>query len=106
MLEKRKATRQLKQKIQFEEINKKVVAKEGRLKRYWDRIKQYRQYRTFQSNEKILWDINGSPNLGQTTRSRDSQQKKKKWTCRIGDFAVSAYHKVKFKKKTQKRDEY
>ena len=29
-----------------------ILAKEGRLKRYQDKIKQYRQNRTFQSNEK------------------------------------------------------
>ena len=44
--EKRKAT-QVKQTIQQEEINHKVLAKGGKLKKYWDRIKQYRQNRTF-----------------------------------------------------------
>ena len=46
--QRRKVTQQLKQKIQREEINQKALAKEGRLKRYWDRIKQYRQKRTFE----------------------------------------------------------
>ena len=40
--EKRKETEQLKQTIQLEEINQKVSAKEGWLKRYRDMIKQYR----------------------------------------------------------------
>ena len=38
--------------IQLEEIYQKVLAKEGRLKRYRQRVKQYRQNRTFQNNEK------------------------------------------------------
>ena len=33
--------------IQLEEINQKVLAKEGRLKRYRQKVKQYRQNRTF-----------------------------------------------------------
>ena len=37
--------------IQLEEINQKVLAKEGRLKRYRQRVKQYRQNRTFQNNK-------------------------------------------------------
>ena len=45
---------------------------------------------------KIRWDfldINGSPNLGQTTRPSDSQQKRR--MCGSVDFAVSADHRVK-----------
>ena len=38
--------------IQLEELNQKVLAKEGIVKRYRDRVKQYRQNRTFQNNEK------------------------------------------------------
>ena len=33
-------------------IKKTAMIKEGRLKRYWDKSKQYRQNRTFQNNEK------------------------------------------------------
>ena len=43
---KEKATQE-KIAIQLEEINQKVLAKEGRLKRYRQRLKQYRQNRTF-----------------------------------------------------------
>ena len=38
--------------IQLEEINQKILAKEVRLKRYRQKVKQYRQSRTFQNNEK------------------------------------------------------
>ena len=44
-----KRERQHKKKItvQLEEINQKVLAKEGRLSRNRQRVKQYRQNRTF-----------------------------------------------------------
>ena len=45
-------TTQEKLTIQLEEINQKVLAKKGRLKRYRQRVKQYRQNRTFQNNER------------------------------------------------------
>ena len=38
-----------------------------------------------------FWGINGSPNLSQTTRSWNNQQKKR--TCRIMDFGVQLDHK-------------
>ena len=43
---------QRQQKTQHEEINQKVLAKEGRLKRYCDWSKQYKQHRTFQNFER------------------------------------------------------
>ena len=43
-----------------------------------------------------------SSNPNQTTRPNDNQRKKKR-TCRIGNFAVPAYHKVKLKE-GEKRD--
>ena len=49
-----KATRE-KITVQLEEINPKVLAKEGRLKRYRQRVKQYRQNRTFQNNERKFY---------------------------------------------------
>ena len=48
---KEKAT-QGKIKVQLEEINQKVLMKEGRLKRYRQRVKKYRQKRIFQNNER------------------------------------------------------
>ena len=39
-------------KVQLEEINQRVLAKEGRFKRYRHRVKQYRQNRTLQNNER------------------------------------------------------
>ena len=51
-----------------------------------------------------FWDTTGSLNLGQTTRSYNNQQQKKR-TCRIVDFAVPADHRVK-SKECEKRDKY
>ena len=39
--------RKLERKVQLEETYQKILAKEGKLKRYRDRTKQYRQNRTF-----------------------------------------------------------
>ena len=44
-------TTQEKITIELEEINQKVLAKEGKSKRYWQRVKQYRQNRTFHNKE-------------------------------------------------------
>ena len=38
--------------IKLQETEQKVLAKEGRLKRYRQRVKQYRQNKTFKTNEK------------------------------------------------------
>ncbi len=50
---KEKATRE--KIIQLEEINQKVLAKEGRFKRYQQSVKQYRQNRTFQNKERKFY---------------------------------------------------
>ena len=41
--------------VQLEEINQKILAKEGTLKRYRQKGKQYRQNRTFQNNERKFY---------------------------------------------------
>ena len=38
--------------MQLEEINQKILVKRGRHKRYQDRVKQYKQNKTFQNNER------------------------------------------------------
>ena len=56
-------TTQEKLTIKLEEINQKVLEKEGRLKRYQQRVKQYRQNRTFQNNErKFYQQLGGNDN--------------------------------------------
>ena len=47
-----KAQLELKKKARGDQP--KILAKEGRLKRYQNKTKQYRQKRKFQNNEKIL----------------------------------------------------
>ena len=50
-----------------------------------------------------LWHTNGSPNLGQTIRPYNNQQKKK--ICKIIDFVVPADHRIKLRE-CEKRDKY
>ena len=52
---------------------------------------------------KLLKDL-AQTNLGQTTRFRDTQQKKKR-TCRIVDFAVPADRRVKLKQSEKKNSQ-
>ena len=47
---------------------------------------------------------NGSPHLGQTARPNDNQRKKKS-TCQIVNFAVSADHRVKLGE-SEKKNKY
>ena len=49
--------------VQLEEINQKVMSKEGRLKRYRQRVKQYRQNRTFQNNERKFYQQLGGSDM-------------------------------------------
>ena len=53
--QKEKSNTRKKKTLQLEEINQKVLAKEGRLKRHQLRIKQWRQNWTFQNNEKKFY---------------------------------------------------
>ena len=62
--------------IQLEEIKQKVLAKEGRLNRYRQRVKQYSQNRTFQNIERKFYQqvggddmkINQQPDARKTER--------------------------------------
>ena len=47
-----------------------------------------------------LWHTNESPNLGQKTRSYSNLKKER--TCKIVDFVVPAYHKIKLKESEKK----
>ena len=58
---KEKATRE--KIMQLEEINEKVLTKEGRIKRYRQRVKQYRQNRTFQNNERKFYQQLGGGDM-------------------------------------------
>ena len=62
--------------VQLEEINQKVLAKEGRLKRYRQKVKQYRQNKTFQNNERKFYQQLGGSN---TKTYQQPDAKKKIW---------------------------
>ena len=49
-----------------------------------------------------LWHTDGSPNLSQNFKPYNNQQKRKR-TCKIVDFAVSADHRIKLKE-CEKKD--
>ena len=51
-----------------------------------------------------LWYSHGSPNLDQTTRPYNNQQKKKR-ICKIVNFTVPAHHRIKLKE-CEKKDKY
>ena len=62
--------------MQLEERNQKILAKEGRLKIYQDRVKQYNQIRTFQNNErKFYQQLGGEPlNTYQQLDAKEAKQ--------------------------------
>ena len=51
-----------------------------------------------------LWHLHRSPNLGQKTKPKNNQQKKKR-ICKIVDYAVLADHRIKLKD-CEKKDKY
>ena len=65
--------------MQCEEINQKVLVKEGRLKRYWDRIKQYRQNRTLKKT-KIILPPSRWGNVRRQTQQLDDKKTKQFWS--------------------------
>ena len=64
--------------VQLEEINQKILAKEGRLKRCRQRVKQYRQDRTFQNNERKFYQQLGGRNT-KTYQQPDAKETERFW---------------------------
>ena len=64
--------------VQLEEINQKILAKEGRLKRYRQRVKQYRQNRTFQNNERKFYQKLGGDD-SKTYQQPDAKETERFW---------------------------
>ena len=69
--------------VQLEEINQKVLAKEGRLKRYRQRVKLYRQNRTFQNDERKFYQQLGGSDT-KTYQQPDIKETERFWT-KIGN---------------------
>ena len=65
--------------VQLEEINQKVLAKEGRLKRYRQRVKQNRLNRTFQNNERKFYQQLGEHDT-KTYQQPDVKETERFWT--------------------------
>ena len=65
--------------VQLEEINQKVLANEGRLKRYRQRVKQCRQNRTFQNNKRKFYQQLGGHDT-KTYEQPDARETERFWT--------------------------
>ena len=65
--------------VKLEEINQNVLAEEGRLKRYRQRVKQYRQNRTFQNNERKFYRQLGEHDT-KTYQQPDARETERFWT--------------------------
>ena len=65
--------------IQFEKMNKKILAKQGRLKRYWDCVKQCKQNRIFQNNKRKLYQKVGGES-SRTNQWQDEKEAKQFWS--------------------------
>ena len=65
--------------VQLEEISQKVLAEEGRLKRYKQRVKQYRQNRIFQNNERKFYQHLGGHDT-KTYQQPDARETERFWT--------------------------
>ena len=57
--------RQLERKLKLEKTKQKILAKEGRLKRYRDKTKQNILNRTFQKNERKFYQQVGGGGMGE-----------------------------------------
>ena len=64
--------------VQLEEINQKILANEGRLKRYRQRVKQYRQNRTFEDNERKFYQQLGGSDT-KTYQQPDAKETERFW---------------------------
>ena len=60
-------------------MNQKLMAKEERLKRYWQRVKQYRQNRVFQDNERKFYQQVGG-NDTKTYQQPDARETEQFWS--------------------------
>ena len=65
--------------IKLKKINQKVVAKQGRLKSCRQRVKQYRQNRTFQNNERKFYKQVGGDDTN-TYQQPDARETEQFWS--------------------------
>ena len=65
--------------IQLEEINEKILAKQGRLKRYRQRLKQYRKNRNFENNKRKFYKQVGRDDA-KTCQHPDTREAERFWS--------------------------
>ena len=63
------------QAIHLEETNQKILAKEGKPKKYQDNFKQYKQNRTFQNGERKVYQLVGKE-CTRTNQQLDAKEAK------------------------------
>ena len=64
---------------QLKEMNLKILVKEERLKKYWDKVNQYKQNRIFQNNKsKFYQQVNGESTM--TNQQLDPKETKQFWS--------------------------
>ena len=64
--------------VQLAKIKQKILAKEGRLKRYRQRVKQYRQNKTFENNERKYYQRLGG-SYTKTYQQPDAKETGRFW---------------------------
>ena len=77
--EKAKTKQQTNLIVQLEEINQKIMTKEGRLKRHRDRVKQYNKNRILQNNERKIYQKLGGE-YTRTYRQPDAKEANQCWS--------------------------
>ena len=65
--------------VRLEEINQKVLVKEGRFKRFGQRVKQYRQSRTFQNKDRKFYQQLGGDDT-KKYHQPDARKTERFWT--------------------------
>ena len=79
---KQKQKRQTTLTVQLEMINQKILTKEKRLKRYRDWVKQFKEDRIFQNNEKKKFYQKVGEECTRTNQQPDAKETKQFW-CKI-----------------------
>ena len=78
--------------MRLKEINQKILAKEGRLERYQDRVKQYKQNRSFQNYGRKFYQQAGRE-CTRTNQQSDAKETKQ--------FGGKIWEQKEYKKKVK-----
>ena len=65
--------------VQLKEVNQSILLKEGRVKRYWDSVLQYKENRSFKDKERKFNQQVGGENT-MINKQQDAKETKKYWS--------------------------